>query len=186
MTDQQLSNWIKQHLGPIINDCLIKTETADIYSEDLLGAMAQRETGIKMFKYLGKDPAMNVNALSELMLGDYGQRPGEAEPRYHGYGFWQIDIKSFPEFVNSGDWKDPHKCCIKAINVLLGKRNYLKDRLPGLTGEDFERANVAAYNGGEGGVMRAILNHQDVDKHTFNEDYSAVVWKYRHLYQQAG
>lgn len=185
MTDTALATWIKKNLGPIISECLTAAGT-DHFTEDLLGGMAQRETGIKMHPTLAKNPSITVAKLSELMMGDYGQRQGEVVARYHGFGFWQIDIKSFPEFVASGDWKDPHKCCAQAIRVLESKRKYLSDKLPGLTGEAFERATVAAYNCGEGRVMRAILAHQDPDTMTFGKDYVAAVWRYRHLYNQAG
>lgn len=187
MNDIQLAGWIKKNLGPTIGNCLAASPGASlIYHEDLLGAMVQRETGFKIIRILNKDPGISVMAVSAEMKGDWSRRDGEDHSSYHGFGFWQIDIKSFPHFVDSGDWKDPEKCCGMAIDVLLGKRKYLSDKLPGIKGQElFERANVAAYNCGEGSVLRAILNHEDVDSHTYNKDYSKEVWRFRELYKAA-
>lgn len=185
MTEINLSAWIQQNLGPIIKESISASGHDLIFSPDLLGAMAQRETGFLMIRYITKNHAITPAELSQQMLGDWGQRPEDTAPRYHGYGFWQIDIKSFPDFINSGHWRDPRLCCDMAIKVLAGKRQYLKDKMPGLSGDGFERANVAAYNCGEGRVMKALIAHQDVDAYTFNKDYSREVWRFREMYKSS-
>lgn len=182
MTDQQLSKWINIHLGPIITGALEKSGNI-VYPVDLMGAMAQREVGFLISRFVIKEPGITVEKLSTLMKGDYSQRPGETEKKYHGFGFWQIDIKSFPDFVASGDWADPIKCCLKAINVLMAKGKYLADKLPGLSADQMLRANVAAYNCGEGNVVKAVINHLDIDTYTFSHDYSTAVWRYREFFR---
>jgi hypothetical protein len=90
-----------------------------LYTPDWLAGIAYRETGGLINKYgnVGTKPEI----MHTIMRGDFSKRTGEKEASFHGYGYWQIDIGSFPEFVKSGDWKDPLKCCIKAIDVLESK-----------------------------------------------------------------
>lgn len=169
--------WIKEFLSPRIIEAIEGT----VYPEDQLAAMAYRETGWKIEKYLNQK--LKYEIICELMKGDYGQRPWETEKQYHGFGFWQIDIGSYPEFVKSGDWKDPLKTCIKAVDVLESKRTYITTKMPGLAGDALERAITASYNCGEGNVFKALINHKDVDFYTFNHDYSKAVWDFREMYK---
>lgn len=175
MTEQGITKWIKTNLGPVINQALGQS----IYTEDWLGAMAQREVGFLIARYAGK-PLQDV---SDLMKGDYGQRSGESQNSYHGFSFWQIDIASYPDFIKSGDWKDPLKSCLKAIEVLEEKRKYLEQKLAGLKGDDLDRGNTAAYNCGPGNVTHALLNNFDVDHYTYNHNYSKEVWRFREIYK---
>lgn len=169
--------WIKENLGNIIATSIQGTP----YTEDWLAAIAYRETGglIDMYAY----KHLRSPVLFSLMRGDYTQRHGEDEKSYHGYGFWQIDIGSFPDFVKSGDWKDPAKTCAMAIKVLEGKRKYITEKMPGLNGDALERAITAAYNCGEGNVMKALINREDVDHFTTGQDYSKVVFQAREVYK---
>ncbi len=173
MTEKQILSWIKTNLSPII-DKAIKDSGTDLFTTDLLAAMAMREVNF----LIARNSTKHFSVVCELMKGDYGQRPCEKEKSYHGFGFWQIDIGSFPEFVKSGDWKDPYKTCIKAISVLEGKRKYLESKLPSVP----LNAIVAAYNCGEGNVYRAIKNGKDVDIYTHNHDYSKEVFRYKEIY----
>ena len=169
--------WIKDYLEPVI----IEAVKGSPYPVDQLAAMACRETGWKIEKYLNQK--LPYATICEIMKGDYGQRAGDAEKIYHGFGFWQIDIGSYPEFVKSGNWKDPLKCCQMAVNVLETKRKYFLNKTPGLKGDPLERAVTAAYNCGEGNVFKALINHRDVDFYTFNHDYSKAVWGFRETYK---
>ncbi|MCA1591082.1 MAG: MBL fold metallo-hydrolase [Acidobacteria bacterium] len=112
---------------------------------ELLLAVASRETNMK-----------NI-------LGDGG----------HGHGIMQIDDRSFPEFTSSDRWKDPRQNILKGAEVLSGKRRFLSRR--GVSGQALTRASVAAYNGGEGRVLRAINAGRDVDSVTTHQNYSADV-----------
>lgn len=111
----------------------------------LLVAIASRETNIR-----------NI-------LGDGG----------HGHGIMQIDDRSFPEFTRSGNWRVPRLNILKGAEVLSGKRRFLSGR--GVSGADLVRASVAAYNGGEGRVLRAIRRGRPVDSVTAHGNYSADV-----------
>lgn len=176
MTETDVLKWIRTNLGEIIRRSIVGTE----YTEDLLAAMAWREVWPKIIKYHD----MPFVSACEMMKGDYSQREGEVEKQYHGFGFWQIDKKSFPLFCDSGMWKDPSKCCLQAIKVLDQKRNYLRTHLAGLQGDALDRANVAAYNCGEGNVFKALSKGLDIDVYTHEHNYSKEVWRVRSLYKQ--
>ncbi len=173
MTEKAILQWIKTNLSPVIGKAIMDSKT-DLFKTDLLAAMAMREVNFLIARHADKP----LEQVSKLMKGDYGQRAGEKAKQYHGYSFWQIDTASFPDFINSGDWQDPYKSCLKAISVLEGKRKYLVSKL----GEVPLNAIVAAYNTGEGNVYRSLKNGWDVDKTTHNKDYSKEVFRYRDIY----
>lgn len=172
MTEKQILQWIKTNLSEIISRAVADSKT-DI-PESVLAAMAMREVNNKILKYAD----MPFDAVCKLMKGDYGQRDGEKEKSYHGFGFWQIDIGSFPDFIKSNDWEDPYKCCLKAVSVLEGKRKYLVSKL----GSVEIRAVIASYNCGEGNVYKAIKGGKDIDLYTHNHDYSKEVLRYQGIY----
>lgn len=176
MTEKQILQWIKTNLSPIIDKAI--EDSGATYTTDWLAAMAMREVNFIIARHSDKP----VEIVAKLMKGDYGQRAGETQKSYHGFGFWQIDIGSFPEFINSGDWQDAYKCCLKAISVLDGKKKYLTSKDTSLTGEALDKAVTAAYNTGEGNVYKSIKLERDVDTTTHQKNYSAEVWRYRSIY----
>jgi hypothetical protein len=181
MTDTQVLQWIKKNLGSIILSSIERAKVKNpalLYTEDWLGAIACRETGGLIARY----PDKSLPAVSSIMRGDYTRRAGETEKQYHGYGFWQADIASFPAFVRSGSWKDPAKACDMAIGILEGKRAYLHSHSQ-LAGDNLDRAITAAYNCGEGNVMKVVATGQDIDARTANHNYSKNVWEFRAIYQ---
>ncbi len=183
MTERNILSWINNNLGPVIEQALAEAKRNNpdlLYTKDWLAAMAMRETGFLIARYAGQ--AKTPVQIHPLMRGDYSQRPGEKEKSYHGYGYWQIDIASYPAFVKSGDWKDPLKTCRKAIAVLEEKRLYLQQQFPSLTGEDLARAVTAAYNCGQGNVSKVIRKGEDIDSRTHQKNYSAEVWRYREIF----
>jgi beta-lactamase superfamily II metal-dependent hydrolase/soluble lytic murein transglycosylase-like protein len=111
----------------------------------LLIAVASRETNV-----------MNI-------VGDGG----------HGRGIMQIDDRSFPDFARSGRAMDPRQNILKGAEVLNGKRLFLSRS--GVSGQLLTRASVAAYNHGEGNILRNIRNGRDVDSGTAHNDYSEDV-----------
>lgn len=182
MTNTQILAWIKKNLGPIMQETIAaaKVKNVDLlYTEDWLGAIACRETGGLIARY----PNAPLSDVSSVMRGDYTQRPGETEKQYHGFGFWQVDIGSFPAFVRSGDWKDPAKACTMAIAILEGKRQYLQAHFPQLSGDELDRAITAAYNCGEGNVGKQLTAGLDIDGRTADHNYSKNVWEFRTIYQ---
>lgn len=190
MTNTDVLRWIKTNLGPIIQTAIASAKAKNpdlLYTEDWLGAIACRETGeliAKRISQAGNVASGNIlNVIAPVMRGDFSQRPGEKEAGYHGFGFWQADIVSFPAFVKSGNWKDPALACAMAIDILEGKREYLQPHFPALAGDPLARAMTAAYNCGEGNV-RDVLNEQhDIDIRTTGKNYSAQVWEFRQIYQ---
>lgn len=177
MTEKQILTWIKTNLSPIIQQAFTETGNT-FFTPDLLAAMAMREVNFLIARHANK-PFQQV---CNLMKGDYGQRPGDDMKCYHGFSFWQIDIGSFPDFINSGDWQDPLKSCVKAINVLEGKRSYLAARFPDLPPDKLKKASVAAYNTGEGNVSKSIKLERDVDYTTHQKNYSSEVYRYQSIY----
>lgn len=129
------------------------------FDQDVLMAIASRETNI------------------QNILGDGG----------HGHGIMQIDDRSYPDFCNSDDWKDPRKNILKGGEVLNSKRKDISDsvgrrneckgnRFQGLTLSDLGllRSSIAAYNCGCRAYY-AICVYGNPDRSTTGGDYSADV-----------
>jgi hypothetical protein len=169
-TEADLLLWIKRDLGPYIK----KAITGSIFTEDWLGAIAARETGFLIIKHVNK--GYDLDTITKLMKGDFNNGI------YHGFSYWQIDIRSFPDFINSDKWLDIQASANKAVDVLTGKMKYLKKHEEKLGEYWFGRAITAAYNTGEGNVEKSVLKGRDVDFTTFNKDYSKEVFRMRNIY----
>lgn len=184
MTNQQILRWIKKNIGLYIQKALL-ARPGNIYTEEWLAGIACRETGILIAKYSFSPSGNTVDPLTvcSLMRGDYTQRPGETEKQYHGYGITQIDIGSFPDFIKSGDWKDPLKCFIKSIDVLNIARTYLLNHEPVLAGESLNHYITAAYNCAEGNEQKVIVKHLDPDAYTTGHNYSKEVFEFAEVYK---
>lgn len=178
-TEAEMMRWIRDYLGNMMRQAV----TGSAFTEDWLAGMCARETGYKIIQYYNQ--GHDFAYVCENMRGDYGRRSGEASARYHGFGFWQIDIGSYPDFINSHDWKDPLKTARKAVTVLNEKKTYLQNRGwdAQLTADEFNRAITAAYNCGQGNVDKALRNNRPIDFYTFTQNYSAEVWRYRNIYR---
>jgi hypothetical protein len=184
MTDAQVLAWIKTNLRPYILQALWNAKRKNpqlLYTSEWLAAQTYREVGFLIARYMQK--GYTPEQIHPLMKGDYNQRPQDKEARYHGYHYMQIDIGSYPKFIESGDWKDPFKGYEKAIEVLEEKRIDLQRWFPDLKGDDLCRAVCAAYNCGQGGAKRAIVNKEDIDAHTYEKNYSKEVWRFRSIYK---
>lgn len=185
MTTREILLWIHNNLGQYIDNAILVKKQANsnlIYTPDWLVGITYRETGGLIARYASQ--GMKPEIIHTLMKGDYSQRKDEKEKSYHGFGYTQIDIGSFPLFVRSGKWKDPLQCYLMAIDVLEGKRHYIEPHLPKLGGDGLHRAITAAYNCGEGNVVKAITAGNDVDSRTTGHDYSKDVWQRRNFYKQ--
>lgn len=177
MTEKQILEWIKTNLSPIIDKAIHDSDNVP-YTQDWLAAMAMREVNF----LIARNASKPFQQVCNLMKGDYGQRDNESMKSYHGFGFWQIDIGSYPDFINSGDWQDPYKCCLKAIQVLNEKRAYISPKFPNLSPDALNRATTAAYNTGQGNVVKSLKLDRDVDYSTHQKNYSKEVWRYRDIY----
>ena len=188
MTERQIMLWYKTNLQQAVEKAIAEKKEKNpalIYTADWLMAMAYRETWTLVNRYI-QNKILFENVLP-VVRGDYGRREGELEKQFHGFGFWQIDIGSFPEFVKSGDWKDPFKCCKKAIDVLEEKRQWLFGSGKRLIEKNYDvefvhRCITAAYNCGQGNVFKAVNAKLGIDHYTHEKNYSQMVWKYRELY----
>lgn len=177
MTELQQISWIKTNLAAPINAAIEGT----MYTEDWLGGIAQRETGslIALWKSRGTADA----DIAAQMRGDLSQREHEIKPLYHGFSFFQIDIGSYPDFVNSGAWKDPFAAAKKAVEVLETDRKYILSKIPMLPIDTLARAITASYNCGCGSIVKVLANKADIDSRTTGHNYSAEVFRLRNLYK---
>lgn len=173
MNDTGIIKWIKDNLTLYMGD-------DPFFTHDWLAAITCRETGELINKYvlLGHD----VLTIAGEMKGDFTQRPGETYKCYHGYGFTQIDIHSFPDFVQSGDWKDPGKVYAKTIAILQWNQKYLTDRFAILNGDSLKHYITAAWNCGVGNESKAISNAYDPDAYTAGHDYAKQVFEFIDIY----
>ncbi len=178
-SNQKMMQWIKDNLGNIINTAIVNTN----FTEDWLAGICARETGFLFTRYANQ--GFTFDHICPLMKGDYGKRPNDVAKQYHGFGFWQIDIASFPGFINSGKWTNPLATAKMAVSVLDAKRNFLQQKgwQAKLDETMWERAITAAYNCGEGNVNKVLARNLDVDSYTFSKDYSKEVFRYRSIYK---
>jgi Transglycosylase SLT domain len=146
-----------------------------------------------------REAARENNFEPELLMA-IGYRETHLDPKYlkvpgdngHGYGLMQIDNRSFPEWVNSGAWKNAKPCIDKGAEVLDSKRTEIQKgigekltlkTLAGvayefegkqITGADLLRVTVAAYNCGLWAYYH-FSKGNDVDRGTRGQDYSKDV-----------
>jgi Putative peptidoglycan binding domain len=176
--DQKMMQWVKENIGQAIIGAIAQGG----YDEAWLAGICARETGFLFTRYANQ--GLGFEQICPLMKGDYSRRTGERSKQYHGFGFWQVDTGSFPEFVSLGKWVDPSATASFVITILDGKAGYLRNLgwQQKLSATLWERAITAAYNCGEGNVNKALQKGLDVDAYTFAKDYSAEVFRYRGIY----
>jgi len=182
-TETDILRWIHDNLGSEIRKLTDDKYKDTLYTESLIAGLITRETGFLILRYANK--GMNVNEIASRMKGDYGRRPGESSARYHGFGFVQIDIHSYPDFINSTSLENYPAYLEKAIMVLEEKRKSIEHAgftEASLGNEEFIRAILAAYNSGQGNVIRSLKRGRDVDATTHQGDYSKEVMKLRYKY----
>ncbi len=89
---------------------------------------------------------------------------------YHGYGIMQVDIGTDPEFCRTWTMDQVKPSIDRGAKILAGKRTYLLQN-----GVSDLRAIAAAYNTGEGKVLRSIRSGRDPDRTTTGGDYGRDV-----------
>ena len=182
MTEKSILTWIKSNLGAFIRQAIANTPIP----ENIIAGMIMRETGLLIQDKLKLNPKANPAMIGTLMRGDYSQRLGETEKQFRGYGFLQIDIASFPDFVKSGDWKDPFKAIQKGVSVLQDKKRILSLNFPKLLPDELLRASIAAYNCGQAHVIHCLSSVPpiDIDFYTYSKNYSAEVLRFSDIYKE--
>jgi hypothetical protein len=167
MSDTEILRYIRTAYGVMIDEAAAKHGRRP----EVMAGIVMRET---------------QGGLSPLLdrRGPEGRGDRNKEGRYHGHGLCQIDDRSFPDFCAGPDWKDAAKNIEMGARILGCKRAFLAARTLGLklTNNDLERAAIAAYNAGEGRVLKAIEQGRDPDSCTAHGDYAAAVLRYAELY----
>ncbi len=172
-TRANILKWIYDNLGNIHN------EVAEIIFKDywvsqgLLAGIVCREYGFLIPRKV--TAGKTFEQIVSNAWGDGG----------HGASIYQIDDRSFPDFIKAHPLSDVKAYCIKAVEVLQDKERYLVSKgwtREKLGNETFERAVIAAYNCGQGNVSKALTRGLDVDRYTFGGDYSKDVTVSRNLY----
>jgi hypothetical protein len=169
---------MKEWLGPVIQEALTQRPGL-IYTEEWLAAIAYQETGPLLHRYIARE--MEFDDICTLMRGSYSRRNREPKKRFHGFSFWQLDMGSYTDFLLSGDWKHPFRSCLKLIDILEKKRKFLVTRCR-LKGDELCQAITAAYDCGQGNVIKAIKNDLPIDHFTYRKNYSTEIWKVRQEY----
>jgi len=162
---------ILRHIRAAYDAIIVEAASKHRHRPEVMAGIVMRET---------------QGGLSSLLdrQGPEGRGDRDKEGRYHGHGLCQIDDRSFPEFCAGPDWKNAAKNIAMGAWALSRKRAFLAARTLGfkLTNGDLEKASIAAYNAGEGRVLRAIEQGRDPDSCTAHADYAAAVLRYADLY----
>jgi hypothetical protein len=183
MIDKETEVALLKHILATYRAILI--EAAELYQhrEEIMAGILMRET------QGGKSP------LLKDIFGTPDNPADDVGDGGHGHGLFQIDDRSFPEFCAGEKWKDPRENALFAAEQLALKRQTLQRLAPkkGLEIPDLERAAVAAYNGGEGNVLKALVQMKVdplacgpdfIDHYTAGRDYSREVLRYARIYRE--
>lgn len=168
-TTRNILQWIHDNLGDIHRD----VTKAYIYTEAWLAGIVCREVGFLIPRKVSAGQSFEY--IAEHMKGDSG----------HGRSFYQIDDRSYPNFVNNTPQSDVLAYAKKAVECLEEKRKYLESKgwtIETLGDEAYERAITAAYNCGQGNVHKALTRGLSEDYYTFTQDYAKCVMEYRYMY----
>lgn len=173
MTERQITEIYIKHLFPII-------PRDELFGADDLIAIALRESSWKAIREISS--GKNELTVLQNMKGDYNTKQpyvNKELSHYQGFSVFQIDIRSYREFIISGKWKDMKLSAEKSLAVLHEKRIYLEDRklIDRKNNTHWLRSIYAAYNSGQGNVAKAIRAGLDVDRYTYNGDYSKDVMR---------
>jgi hypothetical protein len=152
---------------------------------------------IPLFQSAGKDNDFPAEVLMAI-----GSRETNLDPKYlkvggdvhdgtpHGYGLMQADVRSFPEWINSGKWHDAGEGIKKGAEVLASKRDQVKSwegkkklKVKSLSGKATEfdgimiepdkllKIVIASYNCGMWAYYHYSMGH-DIDRGTTPGPYS--------------
>lgn len=100
---------------------------------------------------------------------------------YHGYGIMQVDVGTDPDFCRTWSPDKVEGSIQRGVKILAGKRDYLAAQ--GITDM---KAIAAAYNTGEGNVVRSIHAGADPDHTTTGADYGKDVLARMAVFEKLG
>jgi soluble lytic murein transglycosylase-like protein len=126
-------------------------------------------------------PEVIAGIILRESLGD----PDAIGDNGHGHGLMQIDDRSFPEYCRQENCMNPKANILFGADVLDRKRRYLRRKSLAVL-NDLERASIAAYNCGEGNVLKTVRNGLDLDHYTAHQNYSKCVLDYAEIYRRLG
>lgn len=107
------------------------------------------------------------------ILGDNG----------HGHGVLQIDNRYHEQAIEAaGDWKShPEKLIDYGASLLASNLVWARKNWPKYTDEQHLKIAASAYNAGQGGAKKGVLNG-DSDQNTTGKDYGKdVIERYHAL-----
>lgn len=117
--------------------------------------------------------------------------PGGRGDNGHGHGLMQIDDRSWGDWLKANRWQDPYVNIKQGTRILKGKLAFLSAKGKGtikiggkqypdvrpLSGDALYAAGIAAYNTGEGNVIRNLAQGKPAEVSTHGGDYATDVVK---------
>lgn len=133
-----------------------------------------------------ENAASAYNFPVELILA-IGSRETNLDPKYlkvsgdrgNGFSPFQVDRRSYPDWVNSGKWTNIAESAVQCCRVLAEKQAEVvreaRARVVKLTTNELTRIAVAAYNRGSAGAVKDFIRDGNPDRGTTGKNYSADV-----------
>lgn len=128
--------------------------------------------------------AANKFKLPVEILIAIGSRETNLDPKYqsqtgdggHGHSIMQIDDRSYPEFCESGAWKDVTLAIPYGAGVLNDKLKQVKSTT-GIPEDKQLQVAIAGYNCGATRAINNFRSGRPIDANTTGKDYSSDVLK---------
>lgn len=113
-----------------------------------------------------------------------GSRETNLDPKYqsvtgdggNGHSIMQIDIRSYPEFCESGAWKNINLAIPYGAGVLDEKRKQVQSA-SGIPEDKVLQIAIAGYNCGATRAINNFRSGRPIDSNTTGKDYSSDVLK---------
>jgi hypothetical protein len=175
MTEKEILNMCREKYGEILDR---QGKFAAIRPSILAGIM-MRESACGTSSFLDRPGPEGC--------GDLEIVPGNLPIKiYHGHGLFQIDDRWHQNFIRSGEWKDPERITAYACNLLNSNFNMIRRSMANNDSGDYnlERATVASFNCGAGGMLMVIGRNEDIDSRTTGKNYSREVLRFAKIYRE--
>lgn len=141
---------------------------------------------LEIFKLAAEEFSFPVEVLIAI-----GSRETNLDPKYqkvtgdggNGHSIMQIDIRSYPEFCESGAWKDIHLAIPYGARVLDEKRKQVRTA-KGIPEDKVLEIAIAGYNCGATRAINNFRSGRPIDSSTTGKDYSSDVLKRAEYFKQ--